>query len=166
MTSQYICRIAFDRRSSCIGVRVLLSPIFLIWTSTFVNYQFCSIYKPFICHNYQDHEVFIAPIWRPWERNRMYWKHVFRYQEINMCKKMIKRYLHSHDWVRQEAIYCYFIAWVIHYHSTYSTSGIFWKDFHVITCIKSVICNLKCIHIFVHIDYMLEWNILHVRLKI
>ena len=40
------------------------------------------------------------------------------------------------------------IAWVLHYLSTYSASGIFWRDFHVITCIKSVLCNLKSIHNF------------------
>ena len=40
------------------------------------------------------------------------------------------------------------IAWVIHYLSTYSVSGIFWRDFQVIACIKSVLCNLKSIHNF------------------
>ena len=40
------------------------------------------------------------------------------------------------------------IARVIHYLSTYSVSEIFWRDFQVIACIKSVLCNLKSIQNF------------------
>ena len=41
----------------------------------------------------------------------------------------------------------------------------------MITCIKSVLGNLKFIHptnmkLFVRIDFKVEWNILHVRSKI
>ena len=136
MTSQYICRVA-----SVYEFCLVLS----FWSEPQpLNYQLCSIYtyKPYISHNHQDHEFFIATIWRPWERNQIYWKYDFLYQEIYMYRKkwskdfMFIGHMHSEGSfktvlyklsceISRFALFgktrvniLLLIAWVIHYLST------------------------------------------------